>query len=246
MPSFSPRYEKERALHYQVLHYIFQNSLKFSPIDRWCIKKIKNSLNEGIEYNRLTVSQASALEESDRRIVENKSCISKYKSPLNDGTNSCAFLSIGITDKCTNFSMFDVDKVSQKMTEVITEFPVHFNPYRYVSKYLDIYEAYTILNDNKLLKHHFNFSEKLVDNLHLYSSDVQLKMHTELAELQPKAASENQSKFALFQAHVYIFAIGVFPTREIAVSETHPISLDLHGNGNGIIIKSRSPPKIWQ
>ena len=91
MPSFSPRYEKERALHYQVLHYIFQNSLKFSPIDRWCIKKIENSLNEGIEYNRLTVSQASALEESDRRIVENKSCISKYKSPLNDGTNSCAF-----------------------------------------------------------------------------------------------------------------------------------------------------------
>ena len=109
LPSFLLRYEKECALHYQVLHYIFQNSLKFSPIDRWCIKKIENSLNECLEW--LTVLQASALEESDRRIAENKCCISKYKSPLNNGTGSCAFLPIGIIDKCTKFSMFDVDKV---------------------------------------------------------------------------------------------------------------------------------------
>ena len=113
------------------------------------------------------------------------------------------------------------------MTEVIIEFPVHFNPYRDVSKYFDIYETYTILNNNQLLEHHLNFSEKLVDNLHLYSSDVQLKMHTEHAELQSKATIENQSKFALFQGHVYIFAIGVFSTGEIAILETHPISLDL-------------------
>ena len=132
------------------------------------------------------------------------------------------------------------------MTEVITEFPVDFNPYCDVSKYFDIYKTYTILNDNKLLEHHFNISERLVDNLHWYSSDVQLKMHTELAGLQSKAASENQSKFTFFQAHVYIFAIGVFPTGGITVLETHPISLDLNGDGNGIIIKSRSPPKIWQ
>ena len=79
-------------------------------------------------YNRLRVSQTSALEESDRSIAENKCCISKYKSPLNDSTNSCAFLSTGIIDKCTTFSMFDVDKVSQKITKVIIEFPVHFNP----------------------------------------------------------------------------------------------------------------------
>ena len=64
------------------------------------------------------------------------------------------------------------------MTEAIIEFPVHFNPYRDVPKYFDIYEAYTILNDNKLLEHHFNLSEKLVDNLHSYSSDAQLEKHT--------------------------------------------------------------------
>ena len=98
-----------------------------------------------------------------------------------------------------------------------------------MSKYFEIKEVCTILNDNKLLELHFNFSEKLVDNLHLYPSDAQLKMHTELAELQSKAASKNQSMFTLFQVHVYIFAIGVFPTGEIAILEIHPISLDLHG-----------------
>ena len=113
-----------------------------------------------------------------------------------------------------------------------------------MSKYFDIYETYTVLNDNKLLEHHFNFSEKLVDNLYLCSSDAQLKMHRKLTELQSKVAHENQCKFALFQAHAYKFAIGGFPNGEIAILETLPISLDLHGNGNGIITKSRSPPKI--
>ena len=74
-------------------------------------KKIENSLTENVEYIRLEVPQASALEESDHSIIENKCCLSKYKSPLNDGTNSCAFLSIGIIDKCTKFSLFDVGKV---------------------------------------------------------------------------------------------------------------------------------------
>ena len=115
-----------------------------------------------------------------------------------------------------------------------------------MSKYFDIYETYTVLNDNKLLEHHFNFSEKLVDHLHLCSSDAQLKMHRKLTELQSKVAHENQCKFALFQAHAYKFAIGGFPTGEIAILETLTIRLDLHGNGNGIIIKSRSPPKISQ
>ena len=56
MPSFSTRYEKERALHYQVLHHYFRNSLEFLQIDLRCIKKIENSLNETIGYIRLEVS----------------------------------------------------------------------------------------------------------------------------------------------------------------------------------------------
>lgn len=130
-----------------------------------------------MEYIKPDVSLASALEESDRSIAENKCCISKYKAPLNDGTYSWAFLSIGIADKCTKFSVFDVDKVSKKTTEVMVEFPVRFKPYRDVSKYFDIYEAYTILNDNKLFEHHFNFWEMVVDYLDLYSCDAQLKMY---------------------------------------------------------------------
>ena len=130
-----------------------------------------------MECIKLDVLLASVFEESDRSIAENKCCIWKYKAPLNDDTYSWAFLSIGIADKCTKFSVFGVDKVSKKITEVMVEFPVRFKPFRDVSKYFDICEAYTILNDNKLLEHHFNFSEMLVDYLHLYSCDVQLKMY---------------------------------------------------------------------
>ena len=50
------------------------------------------------------------------------------------------------------------------MTNIFTQFLQKFNPFRDISKYFDIYEAYTIFNGNKLLKNNLIFFEKLVEN----------------------------------------------------------------------------------
>ena len=71
-------------------------------------------------------------------------------------------------------------------------------------------------------------------------------MFQELEELLSVSISKNKPHFALFQANIYIFTFGAFYSGEIAVLETHRISSDLGGNGNGIIVRSKSSVALWQ
>ena len=97
-----------------------------------------------------------------------------------------------------------------------------------------------MLNCNNLLEHTFTFTEKLVDNLLLYSQAIQKQIYQELEELLSVSISKHKSHFALFQANIYIFTFRAFSSGDIVVLETHPISSDLGGNGNGIIVRSKS------
>ena len=156
---------------------------------------------------------------------------------LNDGTNACAFLAIGVIDDCSSLSIFDLNILTNEITLTITEFPRKFNPHRNVQECVDIYEAYSILNCDNLLEHTFTFTEKLVDNLLLYSQAIQKEMYQELEELLSVSISKNKSHFALFQANSHIFTFGAFYSGDIVVLETHPTSSDLGGIGNGIIVR---------
>ena len=71
-------------------------------------------------------------------------------------------------------------------------------------------------------------------------------MYQELEELLSVSISKNKSHFALFLANIYIFTFGAFSSDDIVVLETHPISSDLRGNGNGIIVRSKSSVALWQ
>ena len=69
--------------------------------------------------------------------------------------------------KIQKLSLFDPSKATEEMIDIMTEFLRKFNPFWDISKHFDIYEAYTILNENRLLKDNFNFFKKLVGNSQL-------------------------------------------------------------------------------
>ena len=84
-------------------------------------------------FTLLPVSHVSALEKSDQNIVKDSQLVASLTSttvPQNDGTNSCAFLSIGVIDKMYEFSSSQKDTVISEITNVIANFPIKFNPYR--------------------------------------------------------------------------------------------------------------------
>ena len=163
---------------------IIYDGLNFSQKDRWPINKIKKHIKETAEYFLLDVSQTSALEENKLLFAQENCYSSELKSHVSDVTNGCAFLSVGIIDRFQKLSLFDPSKAIEEMTDIITEFWRKFNPFQDISKYFNIYEAYTILNGNNLLKNNFIFSEKLVDNSQLYSYGIQTKTRKELGKLQ--------------------------------------------------------------
>ena len=245
-PLFSTSYEKEQCFHYQIIREIVVNGMKHNPNERWSFQKILKVFNESIDYLPLTVSQATAMEINDRNIVQGCLKLPNSSVPLNDGTNACAFLAISVIDNCSSLSIFDPNILTNEKILTITEFPKKFNPHRNVQECVDIYEAYSILNCNNLSENTFAFTEKLVDNLLLYSQAIQKQMYQELEELLSVSISTNKSHFALFQANIYIFTFGTFSSGDIVVLETHPISSDLGGNGNGIIVRSKSSVALWQ
>ena len=172
--------------------------MKHNPNKRWSIQKLLKFFYESINYLPLIVSKATAMEITDRNIVQGCFKLPNSNVPLNDGTNGCVFLAIGVIDNCSSLSIFDPNILTNEITLAKTEFPKKFNPHRNVQECVDIYEAYSILNFNNLLEHTFTYTEKLVDNLLLYSQAIQKQMYQELEELLSVSISKNKPHFALF------------------------------------------------
>ena len=134
-PFFSSKYEIHNAMYYQKLRKLFHCSLQYTPSLRWDISKMQDFMSETscCNFTPLPASQASALERSDQNIVKGRQLEASLTSttvPQNDGTNSCAFLSIGIIDKMYEFSSFQKDTVISGITNVIINFPNKFNSCR--------------------------------------------------------------------------------------------------------------------
>ena len=202
-PLFSSKYEIHQVMYYQKLRKLFYSSLQYTPSLRWDISKIQDFLSETscCNFTPLPVSQASALERSDQNIVKGRQLEASLTSttvPQNDGTNSCAFLSIGIIDKMYEFSSFQKDTVISEITNVIINFPIKFNPYRDTYQFADVYEAYTILFKNHLLSHEMEFSEKLVDNNKLYSFEIQNELERELLKMKCSTVSSSKENHSIF------------------------------------------------
>ena len=140
-PLFSPSYEKEQCFYYQVIRKIVVNGMKHNPNERWSIRQILKVFNESIDYLPLTVSQATAMEINNRNIVHECLKLPNSVVPLNDGTNACAFLAIGVIDNCSSSTIFDPNMIINEITLTINEFPKKFNPHRNVHECVDIYEA---------------------------------------------------------------------------------------------------------
>ena len=62
----------------------------------------------------------------------------------------------------------------------------------------------------------------------------------------PNSARELNSPIRyIFHFSIYIFFSLVFPSNEIIIVDSHPISEDIGGNGNGITVHSLSKEKIY-
>ena len=103
-----------------------------------------------------------------------------------------------------------------------------------------VYEAYSILNSPNLLKRLCEFIDKFTDNYTIYSHEFQFESRKVLEETRGRAVALKQSQSLIFHTGIYIFAMCFVPNGEIIILEIHPIQEELHGNGNGLLVVSKS------
>ena len=190
IPSSSEKYLANQGMEYQVMRHTFETSFSFDPAKRLIPSILLNILEteftKEISFVQLSNSQSTALEIADMQIAENskRNICPPFIIP-NDGTNACAFLSLGIIDKFYNKREVD-ESCPSEIETIINEFPVHFNPFRDISKLYDIYESNTILTNAGLLEHEFAFTEDFLVKKEIFTTDLYITLDKDLSELKQR------------------------------------------------------------
>ena len=243
-PAMDQKYEAQRATVWRNLEAAYLACTTFANQERPSLEAIKEILHKEQDFHtdceccyQLKVSQSSALEIKDAEVAAN--CANGKSAPgflqvQNDGTNACAFLAIKIADRIIN--VFDekipvdgLKKIAQTVEEVIWFLLTAINNFRQVEEIYDVLSAYAILNHGNLLATPYEFSEELPYADHIFSPVGRERLFSKLKELGGK------TKFtALYTCEPYILLVGCLEGKPY-VLDTHPISSELGGRGNGVI-----------
>ena len=159
-PTMTEKYNVERSTVWYHLLPLYANLCDTDARSRWSLQVanefLKNSLVENSALYPLSVSQETALEESDKQKAINLQfgLSIASDSPENDGSGACAFLCCAIADEIHS-TVYDStgvwDNVSKTAEKIIKNLPQKVNAFR-PSKSCEPYEAYCKLRDNNMLK----------------------------------------------------------------------------------------------
>ena len=156
-----------------------------------------------------------------------------------DGTNACSFLTMKIIDTLFNFDfrVFDskISQIRYAVENIITTFPAEINRLRDIGDHFSVDEAYDILQTNHLLLREYEFKESLSTS----SMAQSVAGEEELRNCLRTMAQKSSRTFAVYTCPPIIFTIvhtaGANGSNHFLVIDTHKISSEVGGNGNGVI-----------
>ena len=251
-PTPNEMYRKTQSTQYQMLMYLIKRHLDFKPSCRDTAKEIHDFIVKEFTgeflLTPLEISQSSALIMNDESYAEKLSANENNINhsmlpPLNDGTNGCAFLALGILDKLADLSITE-DFIPSTIESVIRNFPLKFNQYRDVNKLYDPFEALEILGRNALLSNELKFVEDILEKHLIFTPESSNHLVSELMDMQIAAKESKSRQFGIFCGGVIIMCLSCSSTGVFTAMDTHPVSEKDKGNGNGLIVMTSSPFKL--
>ena len=188
IPSFSNKYLIHQACNNAVIRHVFHSKLKFIASERGNMHEINSIFSKYqssyLELHNLLVSQGSVLEESDKLFAKTKRKYENFDLPDKNGTNACAFLALGITEKLLFLKEeLDLATIGVICSNFIMEFPKKINLHRDILQMYDAYEAYELLKQNYILLMNFDFEEKLFMKNTIYSYSLQEELYQVLQNI---------------------------------------------------------------
>ena len=245
LPQHSPKYELLWITSWWQIEDMFNQCAKFDatarPSTAELLSFIDKSLDNFFRRFPLSISQSTALEECDAQLaaVLQDGMPSLNDQPvsllINDASNSCAFLSVGVCDRLLQNGdlreRMQWENVRETVESVVTHLPRQVNDHRDVGQLYDVEEAHSILSTNNLLYTDYDLSEGCVSMNKVFSSAGR----EEIMETLMSRTLQGHLHMGIYTCSPYIISIGVCEDAFFLV-DTHPVGGELGGNGNGILL----------
>ena len=244
LPAWSVQYSKLQSTVWWEMEGILNECATFCPTNRPTVLKIVQ-LFQDVKHLKptgrdipLSVSQSTAIECHDKPVAAG--AIPLNKNIPNDATNSCAFLSVLITDLFVGQSgnvtlpALDTAKWSllvKQIDEIVLTMPNRFNLFRNIERMYDVSEAYVILRNANILSREFEFTEELASPHPVFSKKGRDALLRAVSKL---CAASKLSNAAIYSCGGYVFVVSC-KSNQLFLVDTHPISAQLGGMGNGLI-----------
>ncbi len=163
LPLHGEKYELHRIREWSTLNKTFKACAQFDPKMRPTASELKGLLAKhppeaNLILTHLSVSQSTALENADLSYALEMSkgtvvpLCAFLTTPINDGTNACAFLCIAICDRLLSMeSSLDWKDIKELAEETTQNLPVTINSLRDVAQIYEPIAAYAIMNDEKIV-----------------------------------------------------------------------------------------------
>lgn len=245
------KYEIHRATAWYELEKVYLGCTKFDRQQRLSLEEAglvlvrrQERFSTDTEIIHLKVSQATALENFDHQVaVELESGQLKHNqeaTPVNDGTNACAFLSICVAERTLHESETDDFFIAlpETVEATIWSLPDKINEHRDFAKNYDVLEAYRILREQHIVKSSLEFSEELPFGDGVFTYEGREKLLSNLCKL-------GSNRFvAVYTSDPFVLTIGCHNGKPYVI-DTHPVTQPL-GNGNGLILVGKDNTlEVW-
>lgn len=239
-PTHDTKYEAFHATHWFLIFEAYEQCTRFMPTERPLIAEIqelfeKNNFFPHCQDIPLNVSQTTAVAPYDQSAILAGGELKEPHEIPNDATNACAFLCLLISDRLyrDEDSVWSEDcwkKTTSVVEEIIITSPGSFNRLRDVSKFYDPLGAYQLLRKGGLISN-YTLTEEMVEQQRVYSQQGRRALMDAVTSLQ---RGDGRPRIALYTCGGYIVLVGC-RAGEFFVIDTHPISPELGGDGNGVI-----------
>lgn len=244
VPKQQPKYEFLRLSEWWQIEEAFNVCVKFDPESRPSARELFSalSLNEtesSLNFMSLSVSQATALNDSDRALTQflHGSTADNLPStgppPENDGTNACVFLDLAICDRLlVNNTPLEWAELKTVADDIIINFPTAINDLRNIGEMYEPISAYSLLKKHNLMEE-CSLSEEFVElsTQNVFTASGRNKFVRTLS-----SQAQNVSfTIGLYTCNPYAFVVGI-NSDAVFLLDTHPISEDCGGEGSGIIV----------
>ena len=183
LPTWSTKFSKLQATAWLQMEIIFNASARFCPKDRpkgsQMVQLFRDSKHPApCRDISLSVSQSTAVVCHDKLVAVGATPLGE--DIPNDAINSCAFLSVIITDlfidgdthdTSTGFESTKWDVLSREIDNIVLTMPRRFNPFRNTGTMYDVSEAYAILHNAKIVPTVYQLNEEIITSHAVFSKN---------------------------------------------------------------------------